>query len=58
MSKIVVDKEELEEILHMLEEAIAELQDPFSSRELILSSIMYAYSRLQEMVGKPHARKD
>jgi hypothetical protein len=58
MSKIVIDEEELKEILHMLEQAIAELQDPFSSRKLILSTVTYAYSRLQDLIGKPHARKD
>ena len=52
MSKIVVDREELEEIISMLEDAIAELQDPFASRELILSTVMYAYSRLHDLLSK------
>ncbi|MCI4408401.1 MAG: hypothetical protein JHC26_04870 [Thermofilum sp.] len=55
MSKIVVDKKELEEIINMLEDVIAELQDPFASRELILSTVMYVYSRLQDLLGKQQA---
>jgi len=52
MSKIVIDEEELKEILHMLEEAIAEIQDPLASRQEILSTVTYVYSRLQDLLGK------
>ena len=49
---IVVRKEELEEVINTLEEALAMIDDPLAPRDSLVSTINYAYSRLREIISK------
>jgi hypothetical protein len=49
---IVVKKEDLEEVINTLEEALAMVDDPLAPRDSLVSTINYAYSRLREIISK------
>ena len=56
---VTIKRKDLEELVDMLEDALAVLEDPdpLESKEELVSTIEYVYSRLRELLRKQGARQ-